>query len=978
MAQSTAKGSLTLTIDVDELRASLGFVPDPSGAEWTAEKVLRVLMDARIGGFNQRRAEDLVQKFGRAKAPLSEVVASGQAPEQPVPEAPEWCELPAPPGIAGLISSVALESPPPIVYKSRIETVKTEKMVKKAGALPFLPSKLEKVVSTERVEKKERVYPDPTVIRSGFAKKGERIGILSISKPGKQGKTIFGKPLQPVAEEGAFLLGAGVSRNRNELLAEYDGAVRMGERWVDVVPLPSHSWSLEPSADGATCFLNYTPGDPRLPAPSVDDILRKASELGLPPEGLIEASGIAAILAEANEGGEPVFSRSLSLDRDAYAEVKVSPDGLSATLSIYKGRGRGRPLELSAVSAAIKASGVKGLKAEQLKKDVIEFHRGSSPELVDYPLAQGRAPERGKDRVLTYALTFLPDEKVAELKAKIAASPSLAQAVPSLTEFPLEAVTKAAMVQLGQRIGELPPQQPGQGGVDVHGNALKGIPGNDPALKVFESIDFSKGSLTATANGVFLAGPVEGVLSLRVARLKDCSIEAGLSSDAQTAYLSLGAEEGLGTPLAVEGVLAALTAKGVAQGLEPWSIAEAVADARAGKPVLKRPVARAKPAIPPGGVKLEWIVKRASGALYSITSGDRADFREHDTMTRVAAGERILKIAETGGAGEDGIDVLGRPIKAAPLASADKVPEHDASIREEAGEEGSTILVASVGGELVAEEGRLYVRERIAIKGDVGPETGNLKFPGAVSVGGSVIAGFSLFATGDVSIGGAVEAALVSTDGSLHVSGGIKGARKGMIRARKSLDAAFAEQALILAVDDVRVRNACILCNVKTNGRLILTSDKGALIGGLCRARKGVEVTNLGSENYAKTEVSFGQDYLVADQVEAEEREIEKLKSLILQSDRTMAELEAAGAGLDRVREDKVKLLKLLEKRTMRVFELREKFEEHVASEVRVKGTVFPGVMLESHNRYFEVRSRKTKVVFAFDPQLGRIVERPL
>ena len=44
--------------------------------------------------------------------------------------------------------------------------------------------------------------------------------------------------------------------------------------------------------------------------------------------------------------------------------------------------------------------------------------------------------------------------KTDEFKAKIAGSPSLAQAVPSLTEFPVEAATKAATVQLGQRISE--------------------------------------------------------------------------------------------------------------------------------------------------------------------------------------------------------------------------------------------------------------------------------------------------------------------------------------------------------------------------------------------------------------------------------------------------------------------------------------------------------------------------------------------
>jgi len=352
-------------------------------------------------------------------------------------------------------------------------------------------------------------------------------------------------------------------------------------------------------------------------------------------------------------------------------------------------------------------------------------------------------------------------------------------------------------------------------------------------------------------------------------------------------------------------------------------------------------------------------------------------------MTRVAVGDQILSLKKADDAGEDGFDVLGRPVKTTATSSGDTTPEHDETVREEAAEDGSTFFVAAVGGELVVEGqpgtgGRISIRERLAIQGNVGPETGNIKFPGAVQVTGSVLAGFSLVAGGDVAVAGAVEASLLSSDGGVKVIEGIKGARKGTIRARLGIDAAFAEQALLLAVEDIRIKTGCVLCNVKTNGRLIVSGEKGALIGGLCRARKGVDVAILGSENFAKTEVSFGQDYLVADQIDAEEREIEKLKTMILQSDRTMADLEKAGAGLDRIRQDKVKMLKLLEKRTIRIFDLREKFEAHVASEVRIRGTVFPGVILESHNRFFEVRSKKTKVSFSFDQQLGRIVEKPL
>jgi Predicted polymerase, most proteins contain PALM domain, HD hydrolase domain and Zn-ribbon domain len=984
MAASVAKGDLSLSIDEDELEASLSFTPDAAnGAEWTAEKLLRVLMDARIGGFNPKKAEELVQKLGRARGQLKEIVAAGIAPERPQSEQPEWSELAMPPEYATLAQDLLAEAPPPILYKVKVENVKVEKTIKKPAALPFLAPKIEKVTTTERRESREQVFPDTTVMRTGWAKKGERIGILSQSKPGKPGKTIFGKPLQPEAEDGVFYAGPGVMRNKNELLADWDGVVRIGERWVDVVQLPLHTWSVERSPDGATFFLNYAPGDPRIPGPAAAQVIAKATELGAPADAIIAEEEVAAALAQAVSSKEGLFSFSLSQDRDAKATVEISPDGVVATLSVWKGRGRGRPLELSMVSAALKESRVRGFKPDELKKAVIDFYKSQDSELVGYKLAEGKAPGRGKDRVLSLAVGAMPEEKAAEMRKRLAEHPGLAQAVPSLADFPIEEATKIAAVQLGQKIGEMPASGAGADGVDVFGKALPGIPGNDPAVKAYENIDFGREKLVATATGMLLADERNKAWRLRVVKMRDASIEVSIAPDSMSASVSLSAEEGLGAPLAVEAVLAALAAKGVAQGVEPYAVGEAVANARAGKPVLKQVVARGKAARPGGSVKVTWIARKASGALYTLHDGDRADFRERDTMTRVSAEEPILKVERAADSGEDGFDVLGRQVKAAASAGGDAVPEHDASIREEKQEDGSTLFVAAVGGELIVEGlfgsgGRVSIRERYATQGDVGPETGNVKFPGTVQVAGSVRSGYTLVAGGDVTVTGAVEASLVSSDGTVRVAEGIKGARRGTIRARVGIEAAFAEQALLLAVEDVKLKTGCVLCNVKTNGRLVVLGEKGSLIGGLCRARKGVDVAVLGSENFAKTEISFGQDYLVADQIEAEEREIEKLKALILQSDRTMADLEKAGAGLDRIRQDKVKLLKLLEKRTHRVFDLREKFETHVASEVRVRGTVYPGVILESHNRFYEVRSKKTKVVFSFDQALGRVVERPL
>jgi hypothetical protein len=985
MAQASAKGDLALTIDELGLEASLRFTPDPNGAEWTADKLLRLVMDARVGGVNQKRAEDILGRFARSRGETTEILAKGQPPEEPVAEEPEWEDLGPPAGYEALVAAAIASAGEPELYRTRYETMRVEKKVKKPGALPFLPPRIEVVVEQERREIKERIYLDFEVVKTGFAKRGGRIALLSAAKPGKVGKSIFGKPIPPEGKEGVFVLGSGVTRTKNELFAETDGVLRAGSRWVEILPVGLPSWKVSRSSDGATWLLDCSPGDPGLPEPSAADIIQAALDGGAPADSLVSAETVAGIISAARASGESIRARSLSLDRDGRAEVAISPDRTRATLSVWKGRGAGKPLQLAAVTAAIKASGVRVAKVEQFKKDVVDFYRSDRAELLDYVIAEGRAPSRGKDRSVTLNAAFYPDEKTAELIARIAGHPALSITVPSLDDFPVQAPTRLAPVQAGQRFGELSAQAMGAPGVDIAGAVLPGIPGNDPVIRTYENVEFQKGILSASVSGLLFAQEKGGVWSFRVIPFRDSFIEVSMAPDCMFAYISLQSEVGLGRPLTVEGALEAIAAKGVVQGLDTHAVVDAIAAARAGQAVLRRAVAAGKPPRPAGTEVRTWLVGTSAPS-----KGDRP---VGAGPVRVTAGTQILRMSRAAGGPEDGLDVCGRPVPAPPSpeppapaaaettagpAAAARI-EHDASIREESGPDGSVVFVAAAAGELRMDGSRLSVVERFVVRGDVAQETGNVRFAGPVHIHGSVRRGFQLVAGGDAAIAGQVEAALVSSDGAVSIGGGIRGERRGTIRAKKTVEAAFAEQALILAVEDVRVRGNCALCSIKTNGRLFIGTESGSLVGGIVRARKGIEASSLGSANSIKTEISFGQDYLVADMIEAEEREIEKLKALVLQSDRAMAEAERSGAGLDRARQDKVKLVKLIEKRSIRLFDLREKFEEHFsAAEVRVRGTVFPGVILESHNRFYEVRSRKTNVAFSFDQQQGRIVERPL
>ncbi len=976
---SAPTGSIELRVDPAGLEATLAFVPNPKGGEWSVGRTMRLALDARLAGVAQKRVEEILAKFARASGPVSEVLVRGVPPDPPSLEDPEWVELPVPPEAEPFRDEVLREAPAPAVFRTRVEKISVEKVIRKPGALPFLPAKEERVVETEKREVREPVALDTRILKVGFARRGQRLALLSAAAPGKPGKTVYGKAVNPEGpEDTGFYCGEGVTRNRNELVAGAEGFVRIGSRWVDVRPFGLHSWEIARSADGTSFLLNFTPGDVRLALPKAEEILTAAEGLGADRASLVSPEDIARAMRSAVADAEPLLSYSISESRDASVEITVSPDKMSAAVTVRKGRGRGRPLELPALGTAIARAKIVGMDTAKVKKDLLEFFKGPDTELSDYVLATGRPPGRGKDRELAWSVAFLPEDQAEPLRRAAAGHPALASSVPSLGDFPLAEAAGVCFVQAGQEIGKFTAPSPGTPGQSVLGEALPGIPGADPKVSTFENVARIRDVFRSEVEGLALQGERDGEFFLRVIPYKEYLLEVSLAPDISEARLSLRPAEGLAPPPTVESVLAALAEAEVTYGIDRDAVSATVLESLEGRPAEGIVVARRKDPVTAGGVRVEWKVRKATGAAVTIREDGRADYKNQDRSTLVTEGQPLAELVRFGGEGEDGIDVRGQAIKAPADPRSAPPPQWDASVREERTPEGNVLLVAARTGELYFEGNRLSIVQGKQVAGDVGPATGNVRFPGAVQVSGSVLGGYTVFAEGDVAISGSVEAALISSDGSIRIGEGIKGRRKATLRARKTLEAAFAEQALLLAVEGVSLRGACLLSNVKTNGRLVLGGDKGILIGGIVRARRGVEVQSLGSENGIKTEVSFGQDYLLADQAEAEEREIERLKALILQTDKRMKDLERSGFSLDEVRQDKTKLVKLIEKRSLRIFDLRERFEEHHESTVTVRGVVHPGVILESHNRFLEIQSRKERVVFTFDVRLGRIVEQPL
>ncbi|MDR2209915.1 MAG: FapA family protein [Spirochaetaceae bacterium] len=948
-----AKGNAELIINQEETEVKLLFTPDPQGLGWDIDAVFKIAREKNLSPLPAPGdLEKFIQRAARSKVPMETTLVMGQPAEPAAPETVAWETLAIPQDIVPFKEAILAKAKPPDIFRTRIERVKRTTLVTKPGKFPFLKAKEEIVEVWDKKEIKEPLQVDGQIRDLRYAGRDKKIGTLALAKPGKPGKNIYGRPIVPPAPaDPLFYLGAGIRREKNELWSGCPGFVRIGENWADIVPLAKPDWNITLGSDGITRFLTFYPGDSHFTPPDAEAILDAARKKGAEEEALVNPAEINLAIARSMQTGRELLAFPLFITLEPEARVEVSADLQRAELFLRKGTAGAPPLEMGRISRAIKDSRVQGFNAEELKKAVHSFMEGSALTLR-YLLAEGRGATRGADK----EVLLLAKPLEAELKTALLARLGKLQTVPDPRQgFPASEAEQFCLVEKGSILAQISRPAQGEQGRDVYGGLIPGLPGNDPELKLFRGLYQRDADIVADISGLLLVKGSGKVFWGTIIDYRDAQITVHITEDDMEASADLTGERGPGRPLAEEGVYRALAEAGVTRGIDKEAVETACKLA-----VLKgralQVVARGEAPVAAGGVEINWrIPVRALQNKISVTPG------------------MVLAELHESAQGKKGFTVRGKELAAED--HRDLVWDGTVLAKEDGG---LKILTAAQGGELVFDGARVSVVTLKEIKGDVETAAENVRFPGEVRITGKVYPGCSVMGGKDIFIGGSVEGALVSSGGKAVIVQGINGRGKGVVRARTTIDTAFAEAATLLGVEDIRIVGRCISCQVKTNGRVLLTGENGRLAGGICRARRGIRAAELGDEKKGGAEISFGQDYLIQDQIEMAERELEKIRAALIKIEKTIQETPENSPLLGGARTEKVRILKLKEQYSLKIFTLREKFEEHHESEIAVKGIVHPGVVMESHGRYYEITEKRQGVVFWFNKETGRIMEKRL
>jgi len=973
-AELSFNGQFDLELSSDLLEAWLVFKSgNDADKPWALPEIMAIFSDAKLNVKTDEVQKLLAGQFQKKESAFRLLVAKGTAPTPPVPEELKDDYQPVPNEWKEALTAAIAEASPPELTQDVQVRVEREKVIQKKGVLPFFHGKEEKVKVIEKETKQEKVWVDTNVLAYGYVEASGRVGQILASKPSVPGKNVRGEVINlPLADNVTFYAGQNITRKGADLLAEMEGIVRVGKNWVDILPFSAHSWSLDVSDDKATLYLNFFPGSKHLGLPQAKDILLEAEKLGFAADTLFPESDIQNSINESFKNSAAIEHHPITLPEDAFFEVTISSDNLKAVLNASKGSGKGKALVLKDVGRAINESKVKLTDREKVKVDILAFVKSKERTLIGYMLGEGRAPVAAPPQTAAFSADFLEGKRFEELKKQFEVSPPR-----EIGGFPITSIDGLAFAEKEQRILTLGPVVVGNPGVDVFGKSLPGIPSPEVVLHLSGKLERLSLLVVAKQAGLLLKAEVEGNIWLALIEHQDARFKIELSDDKMLAWLTVEGHRGSGKQLDPQSLKKAVETAGIKKGILVEVLDKAIEAAVTGQDIEKICIAEGKAPVAGAASSFRFLVEFASGHGVSIRADGSADFRNQDKITTVKAGTQIAEMLPPDHQPDAGFDVTGKEISPPAVSNAEYVIGN--GIKQEPQTDGRILLTAETDGELKKEKGKLEIVPAFIIKGNVDTTTGNIKFPGAVQVSGDVATGFFIMAGGDIKVAGSVEGALLSSDQDIVLNGGIKGLGKGLLRSKRNIFATYIEQATVLGIGDIKVKKAIFRSKIKCNGHVLLPDD-AHIIGGEIKVKSGIITGTLGSDRGVPTRIFFGQDILVEDQIETEAKEITKLQAEIAQVNKVMQNSEKLTdkVALQELFNKKVQFIKLLDKRNLRLFTLKERWEQHFPSEIVVKGTVFPGVVFESHGRTYEILAPKQRVRITFDTDSGRIIELPL
>lgn len=413
-----------------------------------------------------------------------------------------------------------------------------------------------------------------------------------------------------------------------------------------------------------------------------------------------------------------------------------------------------------------------------------------------------------------------------------------------------------------------------------------------------------------------------------------------IGHNSMEAYLTLES----GYDHKIEEIVSVLELQGIKRGIDQNIIDKMISNLVYDKPIL---VAKGKK---PGEGKDGYYEFRVRGNMPRIPKelpDGSVDYQNIEYFEQVEAGQ-VLAIYHEAEYGEEGYDVLGNVIAARKGIDKPVLTGKGFLLLED-----KKTYVAAFQGKVEINGSEMIV-SRLCVLEDVTLSTGNVKFPGSILVRGYVGSGVVLEADEDIAVEGNVEGATIKAKGNIMLKSGMMGNEKGYLEAEGKISGKFFESVTIRSRQSV-FANYVMNCNIDAEGRVVISGNKGAIIGGYTQSVQGINAYQLGNIAEVRTAVRLG----MTEQMMQEGYEIGKSISKVqgelrifyeakdkLMKKHTLEQLRTMDLFIKIFQAIEIKEQELT-RETERLRSLQQKIGDNGESKAVIRGGVYPGTIVE-------------------------------
>jgi uncharacterized protein (DUF342 family) len=349
--------------------------------------------------------------------------------------------------------------------------------------------------------------------------------------------------------------------------------------------------------------------------------------------------------------------------------------------------------------------------------------------------------------------------------------------------------------------------------------------------------------------------------------------------------------------------------------------------------------------------------------------------KELNLIQNVQNGDKLAEIMPPA-IGVNGITVTNQSIPAKPGADVSKPALTNASY-----DSGNpNLIIALENGHVISKGNAIIVDPVFYVKEDVDYSTGNIDCDGSVFVNGNVISGFSVKSNHDVEINGFVEDAVIEAGGNVLLKSGFTGRGHGRIEAKGKVIAQFCENQLIISEEDICFCEYIMRCKIVTAGRLLVTEQKGLIVGGEIFAQNGVEAKTIGNQSYTPTEIVVGVNREAQKSLNEKQSELKELNNKLKMLAKAIGLIKTKKLINRKLTLDKQILFKklinadslLTEKaKTIQsdVDTIKSDCAEYIGATVKVNETIFPKTKITIFDKHLEVIEEASHIVFKYSDE---------